>query len=249
MDTTWYTGKKTEYILTSADQLMGFQYLRTQKVTFDGITIKLGCDMIINDGAYEEFLARGEQNYAWSALDSKILFLGTFDGQGHTVKGVYMQLTSSGVRGMFGGVGDKAVIKNFTLENCYFGGPSVDKKTLGCLVAKVNTGATVVISNVDIYNVTMQQCDGSLSQIGGFVGLVEADAKLTISNCEFQGNINFGTKGTRVGGFVGAIAGGATVTMTNCVSKAVIQAAAVSDLFVGYTESSATVTKENCTSN
>ena len=249
VDTTWYTGKKTEYILTSADQLMGFQYLRTQKVTFDGITIKLGCDMIINDGTYEEFLARGAQNYQWSALDSKILFLGTFDGQGHTVKGVYMQLATSGVRGMFGGVGDGAVIKNFRLENCYFGGPSANKKTLGCLVARINTGATVTICDVDIDNATMQECDGELSQIGGFVGAVEADAKLTIASCSFSGKINFGTKGSKIGGFIGAIAGGATVTMTNCVSKAVIQAASISDLFIGYTESSATVTKENCTSN
>ena len=61
-DTSWYTGKLTEYTLNSADQLMGFQYLRTQKVTFDGITIKLGCDVIINDGTYEEFLERKKEN-------------------------------------------------------------------------------------------------------------------------------------------------------------------------------------------
>ena len=53
----------TEYILSSADQLMGFHYLRDQKVSFEGIIVKLDCDVIINQETMEEVIARKNDNY------------------------------------------------------------------------------------------------------------------------------------------------------------------------------------------
>ncbi len=247
LDTSWYTGDKTEYTLTSADQLMGFQNLRAQKVTFEGVTIKLGCDMIINQGTLEEIIARGADNYAWKQLNSSYLFLGTFDGQGYTISGVYMQLTTSAVRGMFGGVSGNAVIKNFTLENYYIGGPSADKQTLGGLIARITGDANVTISNVNIRNTTMTEGTGALSRIGGFVGYVEGGSTLTMENCSFQGSLKFGTKGSQIGGFVGAALSGATVVLNNCNSQAAIEALSASGDFVGYEETGSTVTKTDCT--
>ena len=148
---------------------------------------------------------------------------------------------------MFGGVSGNAVIKNFTLENCYFGGPSANKDYLGCLIAKVSGGADVTVSDVTIRNVLMQEKAGTLNSIGGFVGVVESGNKLTVTNCSFEGTIDFGTKGNGVGGFIGLAAAGSTVNLNGCSSLAVINAASGSDAFVGSKNASATVTLTACT--
>ncbi len=246
-DISWYTGDKTEYILTSADQLMGFQYLRAQQASFEGVTIKLGCDMTINQGTAEEILARGTQNYAWSQLNSAYFFKGTFDGQGHTISGIYMQLTTAAVRGMFGGVSGNAVIKNFKLVNSYFGGPSADKTVLGSLVAKVSAGANVTISNVTVESL-MKEGDGTLYIIGGLVGNVETGSTLTLENCEYKGSIQFSTKGSKIGGLVGGAQSGATVTMNGCTFSGSIQALAEAGEYLGYEAGGSTVQITNCTS-
>ena len=64
-DTSWYTGDKTEYILTSADQLVGFHHLRSETTTFEGVTLKLACDVIFNPGTTEEIKAKGDGNHEW----------------------------------------------------------------------------------------------------------------------------------------------------------------------------------------
>ena len=247
-DTSWYTGDKTEYTLTSADQLMGFQALRAQQASFEGVTIKLGCDVTINKGTMEEIIARGGGNYAWAQLNSAYFFKGAFDGQGHTIRGLYMQLGSSAVRGMFGGVSGNAVIKNFTLENSFFGGPSQNKSTLGCIIAKVSSGANVTVSDITVKNTTMLEKMGTLSQIGGLVGVVETGCTLTVENCEFGGFIEFGTKGTRVGGIVGAAASSATVTLNGCTFSGSIQAVSEAGEYLGYEAGGSTVQITNCTS-
>ncbi len=246
-DSSWYTGDKTEYILTTADQLMGFQELRSENVSFKDVTIKLACDMIINEGTMEEIITRSSANHYWKQIASSNLFLGTFDGQGHTISGIYMQLTTSAVRGMFGGVSGNAVIKNLNIQNCYFGGPSENKNTLGCLIARITGNANVTISNVNISNATMEEKAGTLGQIGGFVGYVEGGSTLTMENCSFGGSIKFATKGSKVGGFVGAALKGATVTLNKCTLDATVEALSNQGDFVGYEETGSTVTKTDCT--
>ena len=246
-DTSWYTGDKTEYILTTADQFMGFNALRVQKITFEGVTVKLACDVVINKGTAEEMASRGKGNISWSAINSKNFFMGTFDGQGHTVYGVYMQLTDSAYKGMFGSLSGNATIKNLTLENCYFGGTSVDKTILGCLSPRVTNGGKVTISNVHIKNALMKEGAGAMTDVGGFVGVVETGCSLTMENCSFSGNIKFGTKGSKLGGFVGEVKASGTVTLTNCSVDANIEAVESYGAFVGLQAATATVNKNDCT--
>ena len=246
-DTSWYTGDKTEYILTTADQFMGFNALRVQKITFEGVTVKLACDVVINKGTAEEMASRGKGNISWSAINSKNFFMGTFDGQGHTVYGVYMQLTDSALKGMFGSLSGNATIKNLTLENCYFGGTSVDKTILGCLSPRVTNGGKVTISNVHIKNALMKEGAGAMTDVGGFVGVVETGCSLTMENCSFSGNIKFGTKGSKLGGFVGEVKASGTVTLNNCSVDANIEAVESYGAFVGLQAATATVNKNDCT--
>ena len=221
-DTSWYTGDKTEYVLKSADQLVGFHSLRSATCTFEGVTIKLDCDVILNQGTVEEILASGKK-HAWKQLNSAHQFRGTFDGQGHTISGLYMKLSSSAVRGMFGGIGGNAVIKNFTLTNTYYGGPTKDKKiTLGAIAAKVLPDANVTISNVSVTAI-MEEDTCKFSRIGGMIGNVDAAATVTLENCEFNGSISI--TGDYAGGMIGYVSNAdAVINLTNCKNTASITA-------------------------
>ena len=216
-DTSWYTGNKTEYVLTSAEQFAGFLDIRQNSKganTFEGVTIKLARDLIFNQGTVEEFLKNNP--YQLRALSSNYQFKGTFDGQGHTISGIYLQCTNGGVKGLFGGLGDNAVIKNLTLDHCYAGSANVTgKSTLGILASRI-IGKNVLFSNIKIEGFYMKENTETFSAIGALVGRVDAGYSLTIENCEVtNGKIDFGTKGSKIGSLVGLVQSGSSLTVTN----------------------------------
>ena len=184
-DTSWYdaSSPKSEYTLTSADQLVGLMEIRntsTGSITFDGITIKLDCDMVFNEGTAEEIYLRDpEYVNQWPQIHSNYAFKGTLDGQGHTISGVYMKLTTSAFKGIFGGVGGNAVLKNLVFENTCFVGPDIAKEAMGTLIAKIHDGGNVTISNVTV-NSLLREANAKLIRIGGFVGRVETGGKVSI---------------------------------------------------------------------
>ena len=224
-DTSWYTGKETEYTLTNAAQFAGFLMIRQNgggNITFEGVTIKLARDLIFNQGTVEEFINSEINPIELQALNSNYLFKGTFDGQGHTISGIYLQCTTSGVKGLFGGMGDNAVIKDLTLDQCYAGGPSTaSKNTLGILTARI-VGKNVLFSNVKITNFIMKEGTVDFYGVGALTGRVDATASLTIENCEVSNGVfQFATYGTRIGSLVGVVQSDAktSVTVKNTIVK------------------------------
>ena len=253
-DTSWYNvdDVKSEYVLTTADQLMGIQELRSSSagaINFKGITIKLGCDMVINEGTPEEIALRGTGTYAWRRTNSAHLFEGTFDGQGHTISGLYMKLTTNGSGAMFGGVGGNAVITNFTLENTYFGGPTKDTTNLGIIAAKVSgEGADVTISDVTVNGIMVEDTK-KLDYVGGLIARVDnsANGKLTVTNCKFNGTINF-SQGNYIGGILGYVNNAnVEIVLKDCAVKADITAADFCGGIVGYAGSTKSISTEGCT--
>ena len=219
MDTSWYDSKnpQKEYVLTTADQLAGLMQLRIDSkgsITFDGITIKLGRDMIFNEGT----LPTGAR-YIWPTIHSAYLFKGTFDGQGHTVSGIYMPYTDSGVKGMFGGVGGNAVFKDLKLENFYYSAPPKDKGITGALIAKVSGGGNVTISNVTVDGYACENSKYSYYCVGGIVGWVESSSTLTMENCVFNGKLDFPTQGIQIGGMIGTVKDNCTLNLKNCINN------------------------------
>ncbi len=234
-DTSWYTGDKTEYTLTTAAQFAGMLVLRSNSkgsLTFEGVTIKLGRDLIFNQGTVEEYLKNGTI-YELQALNSKYLFKGTFDGQGHTISGIYINATTSAIKGLFGGLGDNAVIKNLNMTNCYANGPEATSKTvLGILAARVS-GTNVLLSNIKIDGV-VEEGSAKFDAISALVGRVDADCSLTVENCEMSGSIKFGTYGSRCGSLVGTVQEGATLAITNSKSNMSITGTDYCGGLVGY---------------
>ena len=218
-DISWYTGNQSEYVLTTADQLAGLNKLRQDNegaLTFEGITIKLDADMIMNPGTMEEIVANGDSNKAFPLVDSAYPFGGTFDGQGHTVSGVYVDSNASGEQGMLGSLGGNASVKDLNVINSLVTCPTVkDKSTIGTLASKIEgDDANVTISNVVVHS-TIKEAGYETAKVGGIVGLMSTAGTLTMDNCDFYGSVT--TTGRSAGGIVGATINlEGTVNITNC---------------------------------
>ena len=216
---SWYTGDKTEYVLTTADQLAGLNKIRQDNkgtVTFEGVTIKLNADMIMNNGKMEAIVANGDSNKPFPPVASSYPFKGTLDGQGPIVSGVYVDSNASGVRGMLGSLGGNAVVKNLNVYNSFVTCPTVkDKSTIGTLVSNIEgDDANVTISNVTVHS-TIKEAGYETAKVGGIVGLMSTAGMLTMDNCKFYGSVT--TTGRSAGGILGsAINLKATVKLTNC---------------------------------
>ncbi len=247
-DISWYTGDKTEYTLTTADQFVGMLLIRQNgagKITFEGVTIKLARDLIFNEGTLAEFLKK-ENPVEVQALNSGYQFKGVFDGQGHTISGIYMKCTTAAVKGLFGGLGDNAVIKNLTMKECYIGGATAEQKhTMGILAARIS-GKNVVISNVKILNALMEEDSASMHSFGLLVGRMDTSTELTIENCEVAGTIK-APNCAKVGGLVGYVYTGSSITIKNCKSNVAITAKTEAGGLVGYVSDSVTFQLENGT--
>ena len=241
-DTSWYTyeeNRVTEYTLTTAAQLAGFNKLQAEGTTFEGITIKLGNDITINKGDAARKFADGELKYTWQLPSKDKPFKGTFDGCGYTIYGIYMEQGAS-YQGMFGSVegssedkGKPAVIKNFTLENTY-AGSIAGKDYFGVVAGRV-------YGLVEIFDITCNAVvEGNMKYVGGLVGSVlgvetgsnQNEAVLTMRNCTFSGSIN--VSGNNAGGMIGYTSGkNAKITLDGCTTTGSVAAASNAGKIIG----------------
>lgn len=241
-DTSWYDASKTEFTLTTADQVLGFFALRHGNTSFKGMTVKMATDVVYNPGSTPEEVKAGAFN--WWAINSNNLFEGTFDGQNHTFSGFRFIASGSCTRGMFGSMGEGSTIKNLKMVNSYFCGPEIDKDTFGLLVSRVR-GMNNTISNVTVENALYEYGEGKMGIVGGLVGKVEG-ASITIENCTVAGTMNMNAK--ICGGLIGNISSAsASVTIKNCTNK--INIAAVDNVggIAGKKNADATLVVENFT--
>ena len=165
-----------------------------------------------------------------------IPFCGTFDGNGHVIKNfaVTAQSGGKGSSGLFGAVGDGAVIKNLGLENTSVRLHATYTHT-GALVGKA-TGA-VTIENTFLRNTTYPE---NASDWGaGFVAVV-SNANLTIKNCYATGT-NSAITAFQLRGEFFAWGDSSTVTLTNCYTD--------TNQFAPKPGADITVITENCYAN
>ncbi len=209
-DISWYSDSETEFVLTDSADLLGFSGLLAMGKNFSGKTVKLSADMDLNPGWTAS--AQKPENI-WIPAHGKN-FAGTFDGQGHTIKGIYLLVTGVDT-GIFACVGTgSATVKNFAIENSYI---YTTNRTVGGLFGYVTTNATVenVYLDIDMNSDYDQTTENA--EIGGLVGRVYK-GNLTVKNTVVASDITAMAGWVRpVGGFVGKVDGGShTVTFDHC---------------------------------
>ncbi len=141
-------------------------------------------------------------------------FKGTFDGDGHKITG--LKITSGSYIGLFGYVGEGAVIQNVNLVGANVFGI----KRVGALIGQIKGNATVSNCTVD----STSHVTGSDSNTGGLIG--EAAGGITVKLeklINYASVTNTENNGTsRAAGIIAQVTSGANVTITNCVNNGAI---------------------------
>lgn len=166
-------------------------------------------------------------------------FTGTIDGQGHTIRGLYIKgseiannsiseitgKSKNGAKAYTQNIGLVAVlstggkIKNLVLEvsDIYASNSAGDDGTVGTN-NPISVGTLVGwMEDGEITNCIVEgniTTSGDKNRVGGLVGNVKS---ATISDCVSMVSISSSGKETHVGGVVGALRNGGTVNLSSCV--------------------------------
>ena len=203
-DFSWYNETDTVFTITTAEQMLALAYkINSGADSFGGKTIKLGNDIDLSD-------------YQWSPMGTKSNpFCGTFDGQGYTISGLYVD-TNGSYAGLFGytnyyltlvledgkpvynlGVpvmeATNATIQNLILDDAYVKG-TVDA---GGIVGAAHY--TEIINCISYAEVQTRSTDEDASSAGAITGTIQHS---DIINCIGYGNVT-GMYG--VGGISGTL--------------------------------------------
>ena len=185
-DTSWQGSgiSGDPYLIGTPEELAGMAE-RINAGYDQNAYFKLTADILLNDGG-EVFSENLMGKNAWTPIgkDYNEHFRGNFDGDGHTISGIYIN-TSVNNMGLFGET--HAKIYDVRIEDSFIKGAHC----VGGLVGKVNS-----YQNID-------NCYSNATVIGeGSVGGIAGSSNyLTISNCINEGNV-FGDSSS-VGGIVG----------------------------------------------
>ncbi len=187
--------KLSPYIILTAEQLARLSFLvNSSDKAYSGKYFKLGADILLNKGAVIDekgaLVADSTKLHKWTPIgNSSVSFDGNFDGDGHTVSGMFINTTSTH-NGLFGQ--SQGTVQNLTVDNSWvYGG----KYTAG--IVGYNRGTVKIISNY-----------ASITSLNGPVGGIVGGTEDSYGNVNVLDSLsNWGViKGkTDVGGVLGFV--------------------------------------------
>ena len=197
----------TNFYISSAAELQALATATNDGVTTSGRTFTLAGDIdlssVCSQGSGTSWTAIG--NYYFDDFEMMTIgysFSGTFDGNGHVVRNLYIDSSTDDYQGLFGKA-ENAVIRNLGVEDVNITGGS----NIGGLAGY----CTGTISNCYVKGTVTNTLDGGncYDGIGGLVGYGNG----TISNCYTDVDV------TASDYCVGGLAGNYTGEVTNCFTK------------------------------
>ena len=260
-DTSWYTANlnASSYTITTAEQLAGLAAITNgtapgiARTDFSGKTIVLGADIVLNatsatgqDSTQRQWTPIGhviqtkdmsETENGMPAYDYSGCFNGTFDGTGHKVLNIYKVTAAEnygGYSGLFGALGENAVVKNMGLEGGYVYG-RIAGGIAACSHVRAAATSEPIISGC--YNSAKVYGNGSsMRGVGGIFGgggmyIPSQDVfqgRATIVSCINMGDIvAHGCPG-------GGIAGYGSLHIASCLNEGrVLEAGELSGAIAG----------------
>jgi len=242
-DTSWMvSGGGTQdnpYIIADAADLLGLVELSAEN-NFSGQYIRLANDITLNDGNAQDW-ANTPPAFEWTPIGRATAFAGTFDGDGHAIKGLYTRSTAQ-FTGFFGKTALESTVKNLRVENSYFCDFTNKNSLIGGVAGRGEGNFENIYCNAII------ETSGEYS--GGIVGWIDSVGAHQFTNCWFDG------KAVTSSYSVGGILGGAThgqISLTNCLNSGTIISTLTSDVsgwvggLIGYLAGAASPTiLEDC---
>ena len=224
-DMTWYDADKDAYVIATSADLYGLA-VKSASTDFAGKTVYMAADIVANNGTAADKKwtpeATNGTSYQWPTIGPAVsggtikAFAGTFDGNGHTVSGLYMLHSDSKYTGMFGYTAATSVIQDVRLTNSFFqyGGAAEWSK-----VGSIAGGGKGKFENINASATLYSGAYGT----GGIIGW--ADGNVSISQCQFDGILrstgnHANSKLALAGGIVGAVNVGSTIAnIHDCVNN------------------------------
>lgn len=206
--------ESSHYVISTPTQLEAFSTLFNNNKLASDCYVELGDN--INCSSLEEFSPIG--------FNSDHCFTGTFDGKNKTISNLTAVGSNDVPAGLFGMIGEGAVISDLTLDNCTIS----EGDESGAIVGSMSGGT--------IQNCTINECEvstrnGQSINAGGIAGSMAGG---TIKYCTVQGSSISATTEYEWGGgstFAGGIAGklhysdGESITIEFCeVSNSTVTA-------------------------
>lgn len=209
------------YTISSAAELRYFSDAVRTGSTFKNQYVKLVADITINNNVlnrYGELNGDGSNFEPWIPIgryDPSYFFCGTFDGNGHTISGLYCNRPKGENVGFFGKLYGN--VKNLTIKDSYFNGSAYVGGIAGNTRPNYK-GTTIPSSLLEYYNgskeTSITSCTNEATiageeALGGIVGNNNSNSnKVTISKSLNKGNI---VGGNDVGGIIGKCSTGTTI--------------------------------------
>lgn len=203
-DIDWYNDADSEFTISTAAELAGLAELVNGGNTFSGKTVKLGEDIVLNDVSDADNWDENTKDLnSWAPIgNDNAYFSGIFDGKGHTVSGIYIQVDKYG-EGLFGSI-KNGTVQNLGVTKSYICG----KARIGGIVAYCDGGTILKCYNEGTVRSTGASMAGS--EVGGIAGSINSlNNKAKVENCYNTGNV-IGDHGC-IGGIVGSSINGSSV--------------------------------------
>ena len=211
-DESWFNSAEEEFVITTAEELYGLASL-VNAGTFGNKKVYLGSNITVNDNVLDSsgnLVSDTSGLTVWTPIgklgawtETTDEFKGSFDGQGHTISGLYFNNTATGnyvgwYSGLFGSVCTTGEISNVKVEDSYFEAVNY----AGSIVGLLKKGT---IKNC--YSKATVACGSTAA--GGIVGGVGASVttgERVIKECWFDGSVFASTNsGWICGGIVGFV--------------------------------------------
>ena len=238
-----------EFRINSAAEFLEFSANVNSGTNFNGTTVFLDSDIVFTDELLQEFEPIG---------NSSRCFVGTFDGQGHTISNLEMKSTL-GYVGLFG-YSMGTTIRNVVMDSscsvvssALSGSPCVGGIIGYC---QLNKNPCNIENTVNMGRVSFNGDTSSNLRIGGIAGYFYFQSyEVRLRNCANYGAVvHAGTSGiTYIGGIVGYSSGSSSeiISIQNCLNHGTLSNnnEIPSDQYIGgisgYTDHT---TIENCVS-
>ena len=209
-----------EFHINNTNELISFSNDVNSGINFEGTTVFLDVDIDFSGDLSEEFEIIGK---------SYGIFMGTFDGQGHTISNLAMNSSSQYIE-LFGYL-TGVTIKNIVLDSSCSAVNSYSDSSgyFGGIIGYCQTynGPCVIENNVNMASVAFTGSTSSILLLGGIAGYLSASNKeVTVRNCVNYGSVTHsGTvSDAYIGGIIGYSSGGSSnkVFIQNCLNYGTI---------------------------
>ncbi len=216
-----YTALGLAYFASEVNKVYNF---------YTGVTVTLKNDINLEDAGVIDYNATDvTSENSWTSIGTSasdnIIFKGTFDGNGKTISGIYANVSTSYIGGLFGHLSSSAVVQDLTVADV-------------CITnATSHVGAIAAYNNGKISNCTVNSGTISGTQyVGGIAGY---NYRGSIENCNNYATVSGTEYYTYIGGIIGYSNGG---TVTECSNLGDATGIQYVGGIVGYTDNGLKIT-------